>query len=74
MRSGLATGSLRETHITKGRDDATIRALWGVEPAYLDASFTALAERHASIEDYAEEVLGIGPAQREALRANYLES
>ena len=40
-----------------GLDEATIRALWGVAPEYLDAAFAAVAAQHPSLEAYAADVL-----------------
>ena len=54
-------------------DEATIRTLMGVEAEYLDASFAAIAERHASVDAYLEEVVGVDSSARSALRAAYLE-
>jgi protein tyrosine/serine phosphatase len=52
-----------------GLDDATMRVVLGVEPVYLDTAFAAIAERHGSIEGYARDVLGIGPAEIAAMEA-----
>lgn len=48
------------------KDDA-IRTLMMVNPAYLDASFAAIRERHGSIRQYAEDVLALTPAQHGAM-------
>lgn len=47
------------------RDDA-LQVLMAVEPGFLDASFTAIRERHGSVEAYAAEVLG---ADRQTIAA-----
>lgn len=49
--------------------DAALRAFFGVEARYLEAAFAAMAERHGSVEGYAEAVLGVTPERREKLRA-----
>lgn len=57
---------------SKIQDDA-IRTLMSVDPAYLQTAFDAMRQRHGSIEAYAEEVLGVTPAVREALVARLVE-
>lgn len=52
--------------------DEAIRAMMMVDAAYLDTAFDAIAERHASIEDYAAEVLDIDARRVERLRAIYI--
>ena len=49
------------------KDDA-IRTLMMVSPAYLDAAFGAIRERHGSLSQYAEDVLELSPAQHDAMR------
>jgi len=48
--------------------DAAIETLMGVDPMYLDAATRTIKERYGSTERYAEEVLGVDAARREALR------
>lgn len=74
LEERLASGELAAGELAKGHDAVTLRALWGVEEAYLDASFKALFARHPSIEHYLEEILEIGPDLQQALKANYLEA
>jgi protein-tyrosine phosphatase len=73
LEERIASGEMQQRAYAKGRDESTIRALWGVEEAYLDAAFAALDERFDSVDAYLEEVLEIGAAEREALRGHYLE-
>ncbi len=73
LEERIASGALYDSQVFKGRDLATIRVLWGVEEAYLAAAFAAIAERFGCVDDYLEEVLGIGPDERAALRETYLE-
>ena len=49
--------------------DAALRAFFGVDASYLEAAFAAMAERHGSVEGYAEAVLGVTPDRHEALQA-----
>jgi hypothetical protein len=44
-----------------------------VSPAYLDAAFAAIRKRHGSLAQYAEDVLGLTPAQHDAMRGQLLE-
>lgn len=54
------------------RDDA-IRTLMMVGPAYLDAAFAAIRERHGTLAQYAEDVLGMTPEMHEAMRDHLVE-
>ncbi len=54
------------------QDDA-IRTLMMVNPAYLDAAFVAIRERHGSLAQYAEDVLGMTPEMHEGLRDRLVE-
>ena len=53
-------------------DDDTISTLMGVEADYLTTAFAALAERHGSVDTYLADVLDVGPARAQALRARYV--
>ncbi|MFC0589083.1 tyrosine-protein phosphatase [Novosphingobium aquiterrae] len=70
----IASGAFRDMPRYAAFDADTVRALWGVEPAYLDKSFAAIADRSGSVETYLERVLGIDAAKRDSLRSLYLES
>lgn len=52
--------------------EEAIRAMMMVDAAYLDTAFDAIAERHASIEDYAADVLGVDAGRVERLKALYV--
>lgn len=54
------------------KDDA-IRTLMMVSPAYLDAAFGAIRERHGTLAQYAEDVLGLTPAMHDAMRDQLME-
>ncbi len=47
--------------------------LWRVQPEFLDAAFQAVTQAYGGIEGYLREGLGLREAQRERLRALYLE-
>lgn len=67
-----------ERHIREGfgrtMDDAAVRVLMGVDAAFLDGAFAAMAERHGSIEAYASEVLGVTREVLESTEKNLVES
>lgn len=54
------------------KDDA-IRTLMMVGPAYLDAAFAAIRERHGTLAQYAEDVLALTPAMHDAMRDQLVE-
>ncbi|NJS13716.1 MAG: tyrosine-protein phosphatase, partial [Sphingopyxis sp.] len=54
------------------KDDA-IRTLMMVGPAYLDAAFAAIRERHGTLAQYAEDVLGMTPEMQDGLRDRLVE-
>lgn len=68
----IAAGVFRTMERYASHDAATVRALWGVEADYLATTFAAIAERHGTIEAYAEAVLGLGAVGRERLRTAYV--
>ncbi len=47
--------------------------LMGVDAMYLDAATRSIVERFGTTERYAEEVLGVDAARRDALRARLLD-
>jgi protein tyrosine/serine phosphatase len=67
----MAAG-FRETH---GHDpsEALLRTMLSADAAWLDAAFTAIAENHGDTDSYLEEVVGLTPARREAIRERLLE-
>lgn len=72
IEARIAAGAtqIREKH--GAISDDTIRVLMGVDADYLNAAFRAAEERHGDLDRYLEEVLGVDPPRREALRAHYL--
>ena len=54
-------------------DDATTLTLMGVEAAYLTDAFAAIVERYGSVERYADEVLGVDAARRQALATRLVD-
>lgn len=55
------------------RDDATIRVLMGVDPAFLEAARQSLTDRFGSTDAYLEQQLGVDAAMRAALKAELVE-
>ena len=51
--------------------DAVV-AFMGVEPAYLDAAFTAIEARHGSLDAYLERALGVDTARRDRIIARLI--
>jgi len=52
--------------------DAAVRTAMGVEAAFLEASFAAIAERHGGLDAYLEDALGVDPGLRDQLRSRVL--
>lgn len=73
LEQRIAAGAFRHMPRYAALDDATLRALWGVEAAYLERAFAAITERHGSFDAYLATVLDIDAARREKLRALYVE-
>jgi protein-tyrosine phosphatase len=69
----LAAGAFRDIPRYAAHDAETVRALWGVDEAYLDTALAAIAERHGTIDAYLEAVLGVDAAMQHRLRELYLE-
>ena len=70
-RIAAAAGSIRERYGAQ-ITDAAIVALMSVTPDYLRAATRSIEERHGSTAAYAESVLGVDAAKREAIRARVL--
>lgn len=70
----IAAGSFREMPPYAALGEAAVRALWGVEEAYLAAALTAIAASHGTIDAYLEQVLGVDAEMRDQLRRLYLET
>ena len=71
-RIAAAGDSIRERYGAQITDEA-IEMLMGVDATYLDAATRSIAERFGTTERYAEEVLGVDAARRDALRARLLD-
>lgn len=58
----IAAGArlVRKSHGSDISDEA-VRTLMTAHPAWLDAMFAAIRERHGSVRDYADVVLGVSP-------------
>lgn len=54
-------------------EDEAVFALMSVAPEYLSAALEAIAARHGTLDVYLEEVLGVDPAQRHAIRRRWLD-
>lgn len=69
--AGRAPAIARQLHAMTGRvaSDAAVTAFLGVEAAYLDAAFTAITERHGSVEAYLEQALGVDAVLRDRIAA-----
>lgn len=52
-------------------DDATVRILMDVDPAYLDAARNAIVARHGSIDGYLADMLGVTPAMRAMISGRF---
>lgn len=55
----------------RGLEPHVARVLWGVQPEFLQASLDAIDQDYGGLEAYLCEGLGLGPAERERLRALY---
>ncbi len=71
-RIAAAGDSIRERYGAQITDEA-IEMLMGVDAMYLDAATRSIVERFGTTERYAEEVLGVDAARRDALRARLLD-
>ena len=55
------------------KDEATIRVLMGVDPAFLEAARKSVKDRFGSTDAYLEQQLGVDAAIRDALKAELVE-
>ena len=69
----IASGAFKDLPRYAAFEADTVRALWGVEAAYLETAFAAIDSQYASLDGYLEDVLGIDAAKRDVLRSLYLE-
>jgi protein tyrosine/serine phosphatase len=53
--------------------EAAVRTALGVEAHYLENAFTAIHQRHASLDAYLEEALGVDERMRQAIHDRILE-
>jgi protein-tyrosine phosphatase len=59
---------------TAAFDAESVRALWGVEAAYLQAALDSIDARYSSFDAYLGEVLQVDQAAQDDLRRIYLEA
>jgi protein-tyrosine phosphatase len=64
---------VREKYDMHHLEDATLLPMLQVDESYLGAALAAIEVDYGSVEGYLEEALGVGPAERSALAARYLE-
>lgn len=69
----IAAGAESIRRSRPGLSDAAVTVLMDVHPAYLDAAFEAATAAHGSVENYAETVLGVTSARRDAIAARLIE-
>lgn len=74
LEQRLAAGVFREMPRYAAQNEETVRALWGVEEAYLATALAAIVQRHGTIDAYLEAVLGVDAEMQDRLRGLYLES
>ncbi len=69
LEARIAAGA---PHVRSGfgadMDDAAVRTLMSVHPAYLNAGFEAIIDRHGSLESYCTDMLGVTHEQRSAIK------
>jgi protein-tyrosine phosphatase len=70
----IRAGQAAMTHATGLLEDDVLRALMGVEAAYLETALAALRERYGSENAWLEQHLGADAALRERLRAQLVEN
>jgi protein-tyrosine phosphatase len=63
---------IQESYGRPASDEAVI-AFLGVEPAFLEAAFTAIDASHGSLDGYLAEVLGVDSVARENLAARLID-
>ncbi len=70
----IALGAFKDMPRYAAFDAESVRALWGVEAAYLQAALDSIDARHSSFDAYLGEVLGVDAAAQDELRGIYLEA
>jgi protein-tyrosine phosphatase len=73
MRDYLLTNERLKppTFVWKGLEPHVAKVLWGVRPEFLQAAFDAVEADWGSLDVFLDRALGVGPAQRDRLRAQY---
>jgi len=61
----------RDTH-GHAPSEALLRAMLSADPAWLDAAFAAIADKHGDTDAYLAEAIDVTPARREAIRERLL--
>lgn len=71
-----AIANIGETLTREGRpaSEDAIRMVLSVQPEFLEAAFTAIAERYASLDAYLEDVIGLTPKRRADILHNLIEA
>ena len=70
----IALGAFKDMPRYAAFDADAVRALWGVEAAYLQATLDSIEARHSSFDAYLNDVLEIDAAAQDDLRRIYLEA
>lgn len=68
----IAIGAFKDMPRYAAFDADSVRALWGVEEAYLQAALDSIDANHSSFDAYLSDVLGIDTAAQDDLRRIYL--
>ena len=70
-----AVANIGETLAREGRpaSEEAIRMVLSVREDFLDAAFTAIAERYASLDAYLEDVIGLTPRRRAEILQHLIE-
>jgi protein-tyrosine phosphatase len=76
MQDYLLTNQLYRVpaHFSSQLPQAVAAVLWGVQPVFLEAAFAVIQEQYGGVDNYLHNGLGLNAAQRDRLRAAYLES
>lgn len=70
----IAEGIVSVRSLVGNLSDEFMRVLLGVDEAYLDTAFAAMAEKYGSVENYMKEALGVDDAMREKLKKALVEA
>jgi protein-tyrosine phosphatase len=70
----IAAGAFKDMPRYAAFDADSVRALWGVEAAYLQAALDAIDAQHSSFDAYLSDVLAIDASAQDDLRRIYLEA